>query len=243
MARRFPIAQLALGLVNLDLTQSRHVRDVLRLRPGAEVELFDSAGRSASAKIVATSPLVQLSVQTLAEAQARAVRLTIAAAPPKGPRADWMIEKLSELDVASFIPLQSARTVVHPEAGKLARWERLASESAKQCRRQDVMQIAPPATVDQLCGAAGAATKWCLATEGQAAPVRACFQTLSAGAIVAAIGPEGGWTDAELATFKESHFHFVMLTSTILRIETAAIAMAALVMSSAPAMTDKEQHP
>ena len=242
MGRRFPIQQLAAGIVNLDMTQSRHVRDVLRLRAGAEVELFDSAGRSASARIVVTSPLVQLMVETLEEARPRVVRLTIAAAPPKGPRADWMIEKLSELDVARFIPLQSARTIVHPEAGKLARWERLASESAKQCRRQDVMQIAPPMTVDELCSSGVTGTKWCLSIEGEAAPVRACLQTLSAGDILAAIGPEGGWTDAELDAYRQFGFHLVTLTSTILRIETAAIAMAALVMTSAPAMTDKEQH-
>lgn len=239
MARQFPVEQLAAGMVHLDQAQSRHVRDVLRLRTGAEVELFDSAGRSAKAKIMSLSPSVQLLVESLEEAVRRAVRLTIAAAPPKGPRADWMIEKLSELDVVRFIPLQSSRTIVHPESGKLARWERLASESAKQCRRQDVMEIAAPLSVDELCSSA-TGEKWCLSTGGPAEPVRVCLDKLPAGEVLAAIGPEGGWTEAELNAYRESAFHFVALTSTILRIETAAIAIAALVMTSATALSAKE---
>lgn len=232
--------QLNTGMVHLDEAQSRHVRDVMRLRAGDVVELFDATGKSANARIVATSPGVQLLVEELSEAVHRPMSLTIGAATPKGARADWMVEKLSELDVAKLVLLESDRTVVHPESGKLARWERIASESAKQCRRSDVMKIVPPMGAAQFCASA-AGEKWCLSTEGPTTSVRDRLLALSMGALSAVIGPEGGWTPRELATFGESGFKTVALTSTILRIETAAIAVASSVMAWAALGKEQEK--
>ncbi len=235
MARRFPVADVRIGTTTLDATQSRHARDVMRLRAGDMVELFDGKGRSGSGRIMAVSPEVQVCVEHVEDASALPVKLTIAAATPKGNRADWMVEKLSELGVDTLIPLASSRTVVHPEQGKLSRWGRIAAESAKQCRRSSIMNIAAPATVNEICQIAPGASRWCLATEVDAMPINQAIATLPPGEVVAAIGPEGGWTEKEIGEFLDAGFVPVRLTTTVLRIETAAIALASLVMTSGAA--------
>lgn len=240
MPRRFSVEQLVAGTLTLDAAQSRHVRDVLRMGVGDEIELFDPVGNHAVGRITSLEPRVQLAVYEIFAPIARPVRLFVAAAVPKGNRADWMVEKLSELDAYALIPLRSARSVVHPESGKLERWARLASESAKQCRRRDVMEIRQLQSVAAICRESGNyASRWCLSTEGDAMPAIAAGRG-AAGDVLAVIGPEGGWSAEELAIFADSRFHRVSLTQTILRIETAALAIASIVMSWANA---KEQNP
>ena len=221
-------------MVHLDPTQSRHLRSVLRIESGEQVELFDSAGRTAIATVASADPTgVSLTVVAVRDPAPPALRLIIAAAPPKGPRADWMVEKLSELGVAQYFPLQTARTVVHPETGKLQRWQRLATESAKQCKRPDVMHVAQPVALSNLYHSP-AAGKWCLSTDPSSQPAMEAIDTLPAhGDLLVLIGPEGGWTDDELAQLQIFGFASVHLTRTILRIETAAIALASIVMVAA----------
>lgn len=229
MSRRFHVPILTEGLVQLDETQSRHLRNVLRLERGQEVELFDSAGRTGNGSVVELEPLVRVQVSNVHPPRQQELTLTVAAAVPKGARADWMIEKLSELGTHTYIPLQTARTVVHPEAGKLARWERLARESAKQCQRDDVLRIEPPSGLEQALNTCRGES-WCLSTQGQSRSVIDVTATLDQ-PLLALVGPEGGWTDDELEAMRNRPCRFVRLTPTVLRVETAAIAIAAIVLS------------
>ena len=90
-------------------------------------------------------------VEEVHEPAADGLSWTVAAAVPKGERADWMVEKLSELGCHAFVPLLAERSVVQPKGtGKRDRWLRLATESAKQCRRRGVMRIESPTTLDEL---------------------------------------------------------------------------------------------
>lgn len=143
-----------------------------------------------------------------------------------------MVEKLSELGVSRFIPLQTARSVVHPAGkSKLERWERLAIESAKQCRRAGVMRIAELTQLSKLLASLTLAEKknlFLLSTCDGAAPlVELLPQVRSHGEITLLIGPEGGWSAEELDVMRD--LTAVSLTATILRIETAAIAAAAVI--------------
>jgi 16S rRNA (uracil1498-N3)-methyltransferase len=137
-----------------------------------------------------------------------------------------MIEKLSELGVSAFIPLATARSVVHPQGqGKRQRWERIAIESAKQCRRAGVMRIEPLTDLkDALKSVAGG---WYLST-GEAKPISQILQSIT-GSLSVFVGPEGGWTEQEIEAFESKGLSAVGLTSTILRVETAAISVAAIV--------------
>jgi 16S rRNA (uracil1498-N3)-methyltransferase len=142
-------------------------------------------------------------------------------------RMEWAIEKATELGVARIVPAIAQRTEKHlaaASAKRLDRWRRLAHEAAQQSRRVSPPEIAQPvelrvALVDTpgivlAESEAGKSLKQALATAPR--PVRL------------AIGPEGGWTDAELALFHECGWQAASLGATILRAETAAIAALAI---------------
>ena len=223
------------GEFTLAPAAARHVRDVLRLTEGTVVEVFDDAGAVASGTLIDVNPrAVVVRVEQISiSPDDNILILTIASAVPKGDRADWMIEKLSELGVARFIPLATARCVVLPEGkNKRERWVRIATESAKQSRRRGVMTIDPLTAVDQALRTTGDQRALLLSTAPDAKPI---FEVLpsSRAPIRAFIGPEGGWTDEEVAAFSSAGATGVKLTSTVLRVETAAVAIAAIVCSAA----------
>jgi 16S rRNA (uracil1498-N3)-methyltransferase len=164
------------------------------------------------------------------------VHLTIAAAVPKNDRVEWMIQKLSELGVHNFVPLATARSVVIPAGkNKLQRWARIAVEAAKQSRRPGVMNIAPVTRPRELITSLQVAGHlpdplWFLSLHAGA---RSIVQVLQEEKLplrlTLMVGPEGGWTADEIGIFEETGAKAVALTSTVLRIETAAIAAAAVV--------------
>lgn len=228
MARRLLVPTLLPGSITLPDDQAHHARDVLRLAIGDEIELFTAGGRTASGVIVQISPAAVIAeVRIVRQAQA-GFNLTIASAVPKGARADWMIEKLSELGVACFVPLSTARSVVHPEGkNKIDRWQRLAAESAKQSRRPGVMRIEPLTPVGELLGRLTIPATY-LSTAANSAPISSILYSPSS-SLILLVGPEGGWSEGELECFEERHLTPITLGETILRVETAAIAAAAVV--------------
>jgi 16S rRNA (uracil1498-N3)-methyltransferase len=233
VARRFHVKALAPGEVALDSAESRHARDVLRLAPSAAVDLFDDAGQTARGEIIATEPDVLIRVDYVDDATAASMRLVVASAVPKGSRADWMVEKLAELGVDCFIPLAAARSVVLPEGrGKIGRWERIGLEAAKQSHRQGVMKIEPLCDVGMLLKRPELRGAWCLATEPGSIAVQSALGELGdRSSVTVLIGPEGGWTAQEQQLFSTAGIISVRLTPSILRIETAALAIAAIVLA------------
>jgi 16S rRNA (uracil1498-N3)-methyltransferase len=227
--RRVHTSKLYVGRIELDQAGSRHARDVLRLEIGGEVEVFDDAGAAARGMIVELEPLVSVQVDAIDdERDANVTEITVAAAVPKGDRADWMVEKLSELGVACFIPLAAARSVVLPEGrNKRERWQRIATESAKQSRRPGVMRIEELTKVDVATRQAAGTRAIVLSTEADARPILEALADAPP-RITLFIGPEGGWTDEELGLFARHGVAAVKLTDTILRVETAALVAAAI---------------
>jgi 16S rRNA (uracil1498-N3)-methyltransferase len=249
--RRIHLAQIQPGPITLPADQAHHLRDVLRLTAGATIEVFDDIGHTAQAIIArATSDEVVVEIGTVQSAAPSALSWIIASAIPKGSRVDWMIEKLSELGTAGFIPLAAARSVVLPEGtSKRQRWVRLASEAAKQSHRSGVMQIEELTAVDQLL-ARNPAPAWYFSTAPSAIPLMQAagqlIQTPMQGgqSLYLLIGPEGGWTDAEIELFRKAGLTPVSLGATILRIETAAVAAAAIAAAVlAPSMAVRQVTP
>jgi 16S rRNA (uracil1498-N3)-methyltransferase len=232
--RRIHTSQVRAGDLTLSDREAHHARDVLRLTTGEAVEVFDDAGAVACGTIVACDArgvVVRVEQPASDDAAPSAIHLTIAAAVPKGDRADWMIEKLSELGVERFIPLATARSVVRPEGkNKRDRWTRIATEAAKQSRRRGVMRIDELTKLDAALRDAGEA-RWVFSTTGEARSVIDLVARDAPPSVTAFIGPEGGWTDDELAQFSASNAIAVQLTPTILRVETAAVAVASIVGS------------
>jgi 16S rRNA (uracil1498-N3)-methyltransferase len=233
MARRLLVPVLRAGLVPLPGDQAHHARDVLRLGVGDEVELFTSTGRTAAAVIVEATPTTMVAQVREIREPRRGLELTMASAVPKAARGDWMIEKLSELGVARFIPLRTARSVVHPEGrNKIERWQRLAAESAKQSRRAGVMRIEPLTPLDEVLEALSGPAAY-LSTAAEAGLLTSILQP-SIASLTLFVGPEGDWSEEEVAQFAQRHLTGMTLGETILRVETAAIAAAAVVAALAP---------
>jgi 16S rRNA (uracil1498-N3)-methyltransferase len=185
------------------------------------------------------------------------VELTIASAVPKAGRADWMIEKLSELGVSRFVPLMTERSVVHPEGrNKIERWERLAAEAAKQSRRSGVMGVEGLVPVKAFVegvregrvgflstGVGVVSMARFLEMVESVEPSAEAEVSLAARGIPSAkadptkitllVGPEGGWSEGEVGWMWDRGLTAVTLGETILRVETAAIAAAAVVSALA----------
>src|SRR5882672_3477523 len=130
--RRVRVGKVAAGLTELEEREAHHARDVLRMGVGEIVEVFDAEGNVGAGKIESVGKKVAVRVERVEERRA-GVEWWVAAAVPKGSRGDWMVEKLSELGASGFVPLIAERSVVKAEGkNKLARWERIAGEAAKQ---------------------------------------------------------------------------------------------------------------
>jgi 16S rRNA (uracil1498-N3)-methyltransferase len=233
--RRVLVPSLRVGPVELPAEQSHHLARVLRLEVGAEVEVFDRAGAVGSATIAAIrGKNVILEIQTVRQPPPDRPVLAIASAIPKGQRADWMVEKLSELGIDRFIPLDTERGVVMPEGKqKPERWRRLAEESAEQSQRAGIMQIESARSLGQLIERAGNEgwAIWQLSLSTGSLPILQLVQKLPK-QLLLLIGPEGGWTENEDSVCRAAGAIAVYLTATTLRIESAAIAAAAVVQSA-----------
>ena len=226
-----------MGDIPLDASQARHTRDALRLEDQTAVEVFDDRGSVATGRLIFRGPN-----QTIVRVErfdspptTGGLKLTIASAIPKGERADWMIEKLSELGVSEFIPLQTERSVVKPQGkNKVERWTRIATESAKQSRRVGVMRIAElasPKRFDRPTSASDGTSRMLYLSTDPGAARFADRLSRPTDAMMLMIGPEGGWSEKEVQLFESSKIDGVGLMRTILRVETASIAAAAVALS------------
>jgi 16S rRNA (uracil1498-N3)-methyltransferase len=222
--------------VLLDDLESHHALKVLRLHGGAAVELFDGRGRvgrglvrgNAETPRGERNPRVLVALEQVQDVEPARPALDLAVAMPKGPRADDMVEQLSQAGVDRLIPLHTRRGVVLPGAGKLARFNRAVVESAKQCRRNYLMLVTDPCTLDEvlaqghdlrlLADAPGA--------ESGTNPGAELFR--AARRVLILVGPEGGWAPEERQVADRAGCHRWRLGPHVLRIETAALAAAAV---------------
>jgi 16S rRNA (uracil1498-N3)-methyltransferase len=204
---RFFVDRIVPPVVALSPEESKHAARVLRMSVGDRVTVFDAA-EAWEARIESLGPPVTL---RLLEQRPRPSlpRVIVAAAVPKGARLDWMVEKLAELGVAQFQPVEFARSVAEAGDAKRRRLEKIALAAAKQSGAP-VMAIGEACDVQALPGDA------VLASPG-------AVDGFTPGAATVVIGPEGGLTPDEEARFSRR----ASLGATILRIETAAVVAAA----------------
>ncbi len=228
--RRVHVPSIAPGLLPLESREAHHLLSVLRMKAGDAVELFDDAGATAPAALVESEGRLCAHVDTGAITQAAPGGVVVASAVPKGDRADWMVEKLSELGAAALIPLRTARSVVHPEgAGKLDRWKRIATEAAKQSHRSGVMRIDPLTPLNDLLASRDTSTEAIVLSTRPPADPLIRVRLLPGKTALLLVGPEGGWSSEELAGFDNAGLTAATLGPTILRIETAAVVGAGVI--------------
>jgi len=233
MSDRFYVnSALSLGELLLDGDEAHHLAVVCRLRPGEIVTLFNGDGNDYIARIdEAHKRQVTLSVERCDVVNRElAYPLQVAVPLPKGDRAQFLVEKLTELGVSVLTPLQTERSVVHPRETKLEKLHRYVIEASKQCGRNVLMTIDSLHTwgqVSNLSAMAGwkPAPQIRLIAHPGGTPLREVRP--ASGPTILAIGTEGGFTDSEVETARSVGWQTVSLGSRILRVETAALSLAA----------------
>jgi 16S rRNA (uracil1498-N3)-methyltransferase len=225
---RFHIPEAAPGarLVFPDHT-AHHAREVLRLRAGAAVRVFDGAGSEFDAVLEEVSRkqvLARLSGPVAALPEPR-IRLVLALPPLKGDRMELVIQKATELGVSEIWPVVTARTdaVGRPalNGSRQERWDKVASGGAEQCGRAVVPVIAPTVELKALLARPYEGARIVLAEDGSGVPP---LQWPRADSVVLLVGPAGGWDPHELERIRGAGFVAARLGPRILRAETAAIA-------------------
>ena len=218
------------GEYQLDRQESHHAFNVLRLRVGAEVIVFDGIGRYALAEIsYSGKDSVRVRVDEIRTEARRPIHITIATCIPKGKRWQMLVEKCTELGVDRLIPMLSGRSVVKGE-GDAGRWKRWAGEAAKQSRRAFIPEILEPMKLnDTLVLAKQDQDLVLLADADGESPRFYQVAIKDAGRVLVMIGPEGGFTDEEATACAEIGIAKIRLSPFVLRVETAAATACALI--------------
>lgn len=221
--------------LSLERTDARHFINVLRLRTGDVVELFDGNGGTASFRIlsVASGSAELERVGDIRRMPPFRCRIVLGACISKGKRMDWTIEKAVELGVSEIVPILSDHSVVRIDAGfdaeeKRLRWERIAIDAARQCGAAFIPRISPPLSFS-------AALRHFLnndkiyvgALTPDAIPLRDVLakdrSNVAPDSIAWLIGPEGDFSQNEYNALRQNGATMVSLGQLVLRTETAAI--------------------
>ena len=207
-----------------------HLSRTLRARVGQEFEVV--CGTQVRRATVASVTDERVEFALGEEIAARtAAPTTLLLAVFKFDRMEWAVEKCTELNVSTIVPVIARRTEKHLALAaekRVERWRRIAREASEQARR-----VAPPDIVDpmKLSAALDIAADWRIVlaeSEREAQLNEILRERQEAHSLALAIGPEGGWTADELQTFDRSGWITASLGETILRAETAAIAAVAV---------------
>jgi 16S rRNA (uracil1498-N3)-methyltransferase len=235
MHRFYVPLKIFTGQVDIsDVEQLHHLRDVLRLTPGDQAMVFDPSGKEYRVEIAEINKQkATLLVKYERPLRIKKLRVGIACAIPKMSGMDDVIDKLTQLDVDTIIPLLTERVVVRPankEDTRLQRWRKIALNAAEQSQRNTLPEITPVMDFKAMLPAVeGYQGKLIPTLDGGCKPLKDILAGLTSGSVFAAIGPEGDFTPEEIDRAISSGFTPVSLGDTTLRVETAAIAVASYI--------------
>lgn len=221
----------AAGRVTITGPEAQHAARVKRLEAGDEVTLAGGRGVVAICRVVETrkerrSGEWEMDVDVTERREAARARpeVRVYASPPKGDRLEEMIDGISQAGAAGWAALMTKHTVVEPREGKLERLERTAVEAMKQCGRAWVLEMLGPVAFGR-------------ALERAARPVIAdasggAYVASGAEAIDLFVGPEGGWSEEELAAARARGAQVARFGPHVMRVETAAVVGVGVVMAT-----------
>lgn len=229
--------------ISIEGQAARHLSQVLRLRSGDRFSAFNGDGFDYPC-VVRQPGKQSVMAEIVAAAQARpqpGFHCTLAQALIKGDRMDWALQKAVELGISCIAPLITERTEVRLKEERLQKrmqhWRGVISSACEQCGRADIPQLLEPQSWYEWAQQDTSEQQLVLLPEA-----KQTLATLSIQAVTTAyaIGPEGGWTDAEAEAWQQQGFQGVTLGRLILRAETAALAVGSLLMLGTGSMASAD---
>ena len=219
--------------MTLGADEARHLREVLRLKTGDEVYVFDGRGREFRCVVVASrrdTPELRIEAESEPAKPESHLQLNLCVALLKGDKFDLVVQKATELGVTTITPLITRYADIHlrdesDATKRVARWQRIALEAAKQSGRAFVPEISLPVQFESVLDTNGLGVMF---SERGGESLENLTRQPTSQSVTALVGSEGGWSDEEIETARARNFHVITLGGRILRAETAAITVAVL---------------
>ena len=217
---------------------AHHLAHVMRAQIGDVITVVDAAGQAAEMAVTAlTRDVVHLRMQRVLPAETEGREVILVQALLKGEKMDFVVQKAAELGAVCVCPIVTEHVVVRYDAkkaaAKVARWQKIADEAAKQCGRRTLMTVAPVVSLTELLrdpsyiGAADTATIFCYEQEERQS-MRTVLGGTEARRVTLIVGAEGGFSPAEAAAVTATGGQSVSLGHRILRAETASLTALAV---------------
>lgn len=238
-------------------SDAKHIKNVLRLKPGNKIGLFDGKGFEYEAEIMSmSSGSVEVSlIHRFASTAESPVQIIIAQAMLKDKKMDTLIRQLTELGIARWIPFYCERSVPKPAKAHLEarteRWEKIAKEAMKQCKRAVMPEINAPVSFEAALETGKSCDVKIIFWENETQTFFSDFSEQPANSdkkydtVFAMLGPEGGFSIQEIEITKNYGFFTAGLGPRILRAETATLAACTLLQYFFGDMAEKklDKHP
>ena len=214
---------------------AHHAVKVLRMKIGEEATLCDGDGMDYACRIAEVGEEVLLEVLSKASSQSEAkVAVTLYQGLPKADKMEMIVQKCVELGVVRMIPVQTARSIVKlekKEAKKIERWQKIAHSAAEQSGRGRIPAVLPPMTFAEALADAKTLSQAMIPYEKeQEHTLKNFLHAFRGDSLGILIGPEGGFSEQEIAQAKEAGVLPVTLGKRILRTETAGMATLAIAL-------------
>lgn len=228
--------KIAAGQAHLSGSDARHIDKVLRLKPGDAIGLFDGEGFEYVARIEAISArTVQVTITDRFEVKRESpLKITLAQAVLKDKKMDRLLRPITELGITVWMPFMASRSVPRPSQlqgqKRIERWQKITREAVKQCRRGKPVTVAPISDFKTVLAQNAHFDARIIFHEQAKIPLPESLAQIKTpiASVLALVGPEGGFTDDEVAAAQAAGFIQAGLGPRILRAETAVLTACVL---------------
>ena len=216
----------------------KYLKQVMRLKPGDRINIFDGFGQEFEATIKNfSSKAVLIELGKVIPASAKEIRITLAQALPKARKMDTIVKSAAELGMDMIIPFHAARSVSHIDdeksSSKQNRWQKIANEAARSSHSSHVTEVSKILSFNEMLSLSSKNSLnlifWEEESQQTIKDVLTNESLIAVKDFFIVVGPEGGFSKEEIAKTKEAGFISVSLGRQILKVETAAAAIISII--------------